>query len=94
MPAPGTLVPARFGFTGPASAPNIDRPPHHYRGTELAVFEFETDSDAAAAVVPEGLELAHDVARARLMFASFPFSTLGAYREAMLTIACTWEGRR
>lgn len=94
MPTPGALTRDRFGYTGPASAPNIDPPPHYYRGTEMATFDFETDSAAAAAIVPEGLTIAHEPARARLMFATFAFSTLGAYREAMLTIACTWEGRR
>lgn len=94
MPTPGALTPDRFGFTGPVSAPNVDPPPHHYRGTELATFDFETQADAAAAVVPAGLDVAHEPARARMMVADFAFSTLGAYREAMLTIACTWEGRR
>lgn len=91
---PGALRPDSFGFTGPVSAPNIDPPPHFYRGTEMATFDFETDTAAAAAIVPEGLLIAHEPARARLIFANFTFSTLGAYREAMLTIACTWEGRR
>jgi acetoacetate decarboxylase len=94
VPAPGTLRPDRFGYTGPVSAPNVDPPPHFYRDTELATFDFETSSAAAAAIVPEGLVVAHEPARARLMFAKFHFSTLGAYREAMLTIACTWQGRR
>lgn len=94
MPTPGTLSADRFGYTGPISAPNIDPPPHFYRGSEIATFDFETSTTAAAAVVPEGLVVAHEPARARLMFANFAFSTLGAYREAMLTIACTWEGQR
>ena len=94
MTAPGTLTPDRFGFTGPASAPSIDPPPHYYRGTELATFDFETSSAAAAALVPEGLSLAHETARGRVVFADFAFSTLGSYREAMLQLACTWEGRR
>ncbi len=93
MTVPGRLSPDRFGFTGPASAPGIDPPPHFYRGTELATFDFETSADAAAALVPEGLSLASEPPRARVMFADFSFSTLGVYREAMLQLACTWAGR-
>ncbi|MDF6046142.1 acetoacetate decarboxylase family protein [Streptomyces sp. JH14] len=76
------------------SGTNIDPPPHYFRGTEMATFDFETDSAAAAALVPEGLVLAHEPARARVMFADFTFSTLGPYREAILAISCLWEGRR
>ena len=92
--APGTLSPDRFGYTGPVSASNIDPPPHFYRGTEMATFDFETSTRAAAALVPEGLLLAHEPARARVLFANFPFSTLGPYREAILGLHCLWEGRR
>jgi acetoacetate decarboxylase len=91
---PGTLSVDRFGYTGPVSATNIDSPPHYFRGTEMATFDFETDSAAAAALVPEGLTLAHEPARARVMFADFTFSTLGPYREAILAISCVWQGRR
>lgn len=92
--SPGTLRPDRFGYTGPVSAPNVDPPPHHFRGTEMAVFAFETSTEAAAAVVPEGLHLAQEPAHALVWFAHFPFSTLGSYREALLAISCLWEGRR
>jgi acetoacetate decarboxylase len=93
-PPPGTLTPERFGFTGPVSAPNVDPPPHHFRGTEMTTFEYETSTAAAAAIVPVGLHLAHDPAHALVWFANFHFSTLGSYREAMLAISCLWEGRR
>lgn len=93
-PTPGGLTIDRFGFTGPASAPDIDPPPHYYRGTEMVVFEFETSAAAAAELVPEGLAVPDGPARAVVWFADFPFSTLGAYREAILAISCLWEGRR
>jgi acetoacetate decarboxylase len=60
----------------------------------MAIFAFETSIDAAAAIVPEGLHLAHGPARALVWFANFHFSTLGTYREAILAISCLWEGRR
>jgi acetoacetate decarboxylase len=93
-PSPGVLSPDRFGFTGPVSAPNVDAPPHHFRDTEMVTFVYETSTEAAAAIVPEGLVLAHEPAHALVWFANFHFSTLGSYREAMLAISCLWEGRR
>jgi acetoacetate decarboxylase len=93
-PWPGALSRDRFGFTGPVSAPNVDPPPHYFRGTEMTTFEYETSTAAAAALVPEGLSLAHDPAHVLVWFANFPFSTLGSYREAMLAISCRWAGRR
>jgi len=93
-PSPGALTPDRFGYTGPVSAPNVETPPHYFRDTEMVIFEYETSTEAAAAVVPEGLFVAHEPAHALLWFANFHFSTLGSYREAMLAIPCLWEGRR
>lgn len=87
--APGALRPDRFGFTGPVSAP-----PHYFRDTEMVTFTYETSTGAAAAVVPEGLVLAHEPARVLVWFANFAVSTLGSYREAMLAISCTWQSRR
>jgi len=60
----------------------------------MATFAFETSTEAAAAIVPEGLFLAHEPARALVWFADFHFSTLGSYREAILAIWCLWESRR
>lgn len=94
MGTPGQLRVDQFGHTGPVSGTNIDKPPFFYRDAEITTFDFETDTDAAAAIVPEGIEIAHDVARVRVFFADFHFSTLGPYREAMLSIHCTFGGRR
>ena len=89
---PGRLTPDRFGFSMPVTDPPFDRPPYYYRGIEVMGFAYETDDDAAAAIVPEGLVIAHSPAIAQLIFTNFHFSTLGAYTEAILGVSCLWEG--
>lgn len=89
---PGRLTPDRFGFSMPPSDPPFDKPPYYYRGIEMMAFAYETDDDAAAAIVPEGLTIAHSPAIAQLIFTNFHFSTLGAYTEAILGVSCLWEG--
>ena len=89
---PGRLSPDRFGFSMPVTDPPFDKPPYYYRGIEVMGFAYETDDDAAAAIVPEGLTIAHSPAIAQLIFTNFHFSTLGAYTEAILGVSCLWEG--
>ena len=89
---PGRLTPDRFGFSMPPTDPPFDKPPYYYRGIEMMAFAYETDDDAAAAIVPEGLVIAHSPAIAQLIFTNFHFSTLGAYTEAILGVSCLWEG--
>lgn len=55
-------------------------------------FAYETDDEASAAIVPEGLTIADSPAVAQLIFTNFHFSTLGAYTEAILGVSCLWEG--
>src|SRR5262245_21375469 len=90
--APGRLEPTRFGFAMPVTDPPFDRPPYYYRDIEVMAFAYETDDDAAADIVPEGLAIAHSPAVAQLIFTDFHFSTLGAYTEAILGVSCLWAG--
>lgn len=90
---PGRLTPDRFGFSMPVTDPPFDRPPYYYRGIEVMAFAYETDDEAAAEIVPEGLVMAQSPAIAQLIFTNFHFSTLGAYTEAILGVSCLWEGR-
>jgi acetoacetate decarboxylase len=89
---PGRLTPDRFGFSMPPGDPPFDKPPYYYRDIEMMAFAYETDDDAASAIVPEGLTIAHSPAIAQLIFTNFHFSTLGAYTEAILGVSCLWEG--
>src|SRR5919204_448288 len=54
----GRLAPGRFGFAMPVTDPPFDRPPYYYRGIEVMGFAYETDDQAAAEIVPEGLTIA------------------------------------
>src|SRR5713226_8685658 len=103
---PGRLNPNRFGFAMPVTDPPFDHPPYYYRGIEVMGFSYQTDDDAAAEIVPEGLTLADSPAIAQLIFTNFHFSTLGAYTEAILGLnggrepygfpssSATWCGSR
>ena len=90
---PGKLKPQNFGFSMPVTMPPFDAPPYYYRGIEMLAFVYETDDEAAAAVLPEGLTLASSPAVAQLLFPNFHFSTLGAYKEVILGLNALWKGK-
>jgi acetoacetate decarboxylase len=87
----GKLKPELFGYTMPVTMPPFDPPPYYYRGIEMLGFAYETDDEAAAAMVPEGLALADSPAVAQVIFPNFHFSTLGSYKEVILGLSCLWE---
>ena len=90
-PIAGQLAPARAGASMPVDAPYYQAPPFYFKDARALSVVFETDGAAAAAVLPEGLEIAPP-ARARMMFLHYPFSTFGPYHEAILGLECLWQG--
>lgn len=88
----GRLSKDKFGFAQPVDAPLYGKPPYYYKGAESMAFAYETDEEAAAELLPEGLELTSP-ATAHVSFICYPFSTLGPYGEAILGLACTWQGQ-
>lgn len=88
----GNLSPNRFGFTMPVSNPPIDRPPYYFRNIESMTFVYETPTEAAAAILPEGLMLPETTSLAQVTFNKFHFSTVGSYNEAIFGINCFWDG--
>jgi acetoacetate decarboxylase len=76
----------------PVTSPAVQEPPFHYRDAELLTVAYETDPEAALDLLPEGLELL-EPATASVLFADYHFSTFGPYREAVLTLACLWQGQ-
>lgn len=88
----GRFTPDRFGFTMPASNPPIDRPPYHFRNIESMTFVYDTPTEAAAALLPEGLMLPEGISQASVTFNKFHFSTVGCYNEAIFGIHCTFNG--
>lgn len=87
----GRLTKDKFGYGMPVDAPFYPKPPIYYKNMEIVSFTYETDEEAAADILPEELELTSP-AMASVLFIRYPFSTLGPYEEAILGIACTWQG--
>jgi len=79
------------GFAMPVDAPLYATPPIFYKDVERILFTYETDEEAVMNVLPEGLEVPTP-ATATLLFVKYPFSTLGPYLEAILSVGCLWQG--
>jgi acetoacetate decarboxylase len=88
----GQLTKDNLGFSMPADAPLYPRPPYDYKDASLMIFDYVTDGPSAARLLPAEAELA-DPATAGLVFASYPSSTLGAYREVVVFVDVLYQGR-
>jgi len=88
---PGSLSPGQLAASMPVDAPLYQAPPFYYRDAHAIAVAYETDAEAAAALLPEGLDLPLP-AIAQLIIVRYPFSTLGPYEEAILGISCRWQG--
>ncbi len=91
MPSEGKLTKDQFGYAMPVDAPLYARPPIRYENAQTISVSYETDPEAALALLPAGLALP-EPAIAMMLFIHYPFSTLGPYEETILGIACTWNG--
>ncbi len=87
----GRLTPDRFGFSTPAGAPLYPPLPWFYERARFLTVTYETDAEAAADSLPEGLTFA-EPAVARITFATYPSTPVGPYNEALQTIECAHEG--
>ena len=87
----GRLTPDRFGASMPVDAPYYQQPPFYWRDARSMTILYETDAEAAADLLPEGLELPRP-AHAALMVVHYPASTVGPYSEAILGLRCAWQG--
>lgn len=92
MGTPGQLTPDRFGYSMPLDAPLYEPFPVYYRDITLLLYTYVTDADAAAALLPSELELP-EVPIAQMVFATYPFSTVGQYNEVAQTILAMHEGK-
>ena len=87
----GRLNRQNVGYGMPSDAPLYGKPPFYYTDLERLAFSYETDEEAVLDILPEGLEVPTP-ATATLLFLRYPFSTLGPYLEAILSVGCIWEG--
>jgi acetoacetate decarboxylase len=73
----------------PVLAPLYPAPPYEYRGSHLVVALGE--GDPLVHVLPPGLD--RPAARARtVVFAEYPDTTIGPYREVVVLTAASWHG--
>ncbi len=92
MARQGQLTKSRFGPSMPVTAPAVQSPPFYYRNMEMIIVEYRTDEEEAVRLLPEGLEL-FEPASASIIIAKYHFSTFGPYNEAILGLACKWQGK-
>ncbi len=86
----GQLTLDRFGTSMPVDAPYYQAPPFYYRDVRAMSVVYETEPEAAANMLPEGIELPLP-AMANLLVIRYPASTFGPYNEAILGIQCRWQ---
>ena len=93
----GALTKDNLGFSMPLDTPLYGRLPVLYKGVSMLIYEYITSADAAAALLPAQLELvdvpnAPKGAIAMLLFAEYPWSTIGPYNEVAQALLCTYKG--
>ena len=64
-------------------------PPYEYRGSNLVTAA--VTGHLPAGVLPEGLDTAPDP-MLTAVFADYPDTTIGPYREAIVLVGCSWRG--
>jgi acetoacetate decarboxylase len=88
----GELKVADYGATMPVTGEAVQKPPFYYRKMDMMFITYRTDPDAAAAWLPEPLEL-DEPALATVIVAYYGWSTFGPYHEAMLSIRARLAGK-
>jgi len=89
----GRLTKEMFGRTMPVTAPAFVEKPPYWRGATWYSFSYETEPEIAAQNVPEQLTLT-DPATARLVFASYEWSTGGPYMEILQAVDVEYGGEQ
>ena len=92
MGAPGKLSKDRLGYSLPVDAPLYQRLPIYYKHVSMLLFDYVTDAEDAANLLPTALELV-DPPTVTLVFAEYPWSTLGPYNEVAQALKCTYRGQ-
>lgn len=93
MGKPGALTKDKLGNSMPVNAPLYGRLPVLYKGVSMLIYEYVTDPNTAAALLPAQLELANDPPIITMLFAEYQWSTLGPYNEIAQTIDCIYKGK-
>ena len=94
----GTLTKDKFGFSLPADAPLYYPLPIIYKDVRMLLFDYVTDAAAAAALLPAPLELPDlpghpGLAPVKMLFAEYPWTSLGPYNEVAQAVPCLYNGQ-
>jgi acetoacetate decarboxylase len=76
----------------PVHAPLFQNLSVYLRGARVALFQYVTDSEQAAELLPEVLELT-DPPTAVLVLAEYPWTNIGPYNEAVQSLVCMYQSR-
>ena len=87
----GTFTLDKWGSFEPVHDSCASKGPWYYVDTEGIIIDFETDEDVARGLLPPELELV-EPATAFVAIVDNHWSTMGAYGEAYMGIACKWQG--
>jgi acetoacetate decarboxylase len=88
----GQLTKERRGYSLPLDSPLYGPLPITYQNVTLLLYEYETNPEAAAALLPDQLELP-DRCTVKALFASYPWTSLGAYNESAQLVKCLYKGK-
>jgi len=87
----GKLTKDNLMHAMPSDSPAFNAKPFYFKNAKMYRFAFETDPQAAAEFIPEQLSLV-EPASASLMFCEYPWSTIGPYNEAILSVDVDYKG--
>lgn len=93
MPDSGQLTLHKLGYSMGGDAPAYPPPPYYYRGARSLSVTFETEAEAVRQALPSVLGVPA-TPTADLSFFEYPFTTLGTYREAILSLIVEHRGRQ
>lgn len=86
----GLLTPDQFGYSMPVESPLFRPLPFYYRESRFLTVAYETDPEAARALLPDALELSLP-ATASLSLIDNSWTTLGPCHEALIGILARWQ---
>jgi len=92
MGIPGRFTKDQFGYSIPLNAPLYHKFPVVYRDARVVSIEYDTDLDAALALLPSQLEVDEEKpVKVTAIFADYPWSTVGSYKEVAQVLHCKYK---
>ena len=92
MGVKGTLSKQKLGFSTPSTAPLYPKPPYIYKGASLMVFNYLTDLDLAASLLPSRPN--SPTRRPRGWCSQRTRTVPGPYSEVVLFLDAVYKGKK